>query len=412
MKTTIRPLLGAGLAALVCAAAASAFYGPPSRLRAGTATLAAEVNTGHRKVTIDGQINNSQVQATHLSMTQNSVYARGLYGITDDFTLRLLLGTARTSLGGMSFGNAPALGTVDLKGKFGFLGGIGAEYFLPPSSVVPDLNIGISAEYHRFSSGITGGSIDVNEGRFAVIGGRRIDRIMPYAGVFLGLMNGDWKGTSNAGFASSGGIKQDRCLGVLAGAEYAFTERVSARIEGQFVATTSVSLGVVYTMGGPSRVPAPVASPAPPPEPLVSPAAPPPPPAAAAPAMPADAEFARRDVRAAEDQVERGNELAALGKNAEAIPYYRRAVEFDPGNFRALYNLGTALYVTRDYAAAKNAYLDAVRVKPTDPQAFLFLGFSCFRLGDTDGAVRAWERVLELDPDNAVALNNLQALKR
>jgi len=412
MKTTIRPILGACLATLAFAAAAAAFYGPPNRLPAGTSTLAAEVNTGHRKATINGQINNSQVQATHLSMTQNSIYARGLYGITDDFTLRLLLGSARTSLGGMSFGNAPALGVLDLKGKYGFLWGVGAEYYLPQSSVVPDLNIGLSAEYHRFSSGVTGGTIDVNEGRFAVTGGRRMDRITPYAGVFLNLLNGDWRGTSSAGFASSGSIKQDRCVGVLAGAEYAFTERVSARIEGQFVATTSVSLGVVYTMGGPSRVPPPVQTPAPPAEPLVSPAAPPPPAVAPAPATPADAEFARRDVRAAEDQVARGNELAALGKNAEAIPYYRRAVEFDPGNFRALYNLGTSLYVTRDYAAAKAAYLDAVRVQPTDPQAFLFLGFSCFRLGDSDGAPRAWERVLELDPDNAVALNNLQALKR
>jgi len=115
---------------------------------------------------------------------------------------------------------------------------------------------------------------------------------------------------------------------------------------------------------------------------------------------------------AAEENMRFGNELVALGKYDEAIIFYKRAYAMDSKNFRVVYNLATAQYLNRDYLSARNSYEIAVKLEPRDVETHLFLGFANYRLGNVTDAARAWKRVLELDPNNAVALNNLQALNQ
>lgn len=141
-------------------------------------------------------------------------------------------------------------------------------------------------------------------------------------------------------------------------------------------------------------------------------------PAATAPAATAPAAREQRVVPAAElrgsENLETllaaGAEAAGLGRYDEAITYYRRAVAADRGEFRAVYNLATAQYLARDYAGAQASYEAAISLRPGDAESHLFLGFCHYRQRRPEAAGRAWRRVLEIDPSNAIALNNLQAL--
>jgi tetratricopeptide (TPR) repeat protein len=65
---------------------------------------------------------------------------------------------------------------------------------------------------------------------------------------------------------------------------------------------------------------------------------------------------------------------------------------------RARIGLGTARFGQEDYVAAQKAFAPALESHPDSPTAMAFLAISSRKLGDLDGALKLWERLLALDP--------------
>jgi tetratricopeptide (TPR) repeat protein len=59
---------------------------------------------------------------------------------------------------------------------------------------------------------------------------------------------------------------------------------------------------------------------------------------------------------------------------------------------------GQTAYTGRDYARARDAFLEAARSAPRDPAAWANLGTAAWEAGDTASAVLGWQRALRLDP--------------
>ncbi|MDP3013839.1 MAG: tetratricopeptide repeat protein [Candidatus Subteraquimicrobiales bacterium] len=103
-----------------------------------------------------------------------------------------------------------------------------------------------------------------------------------------------------------------------------------------------------------------------------------------------------------------------LGQLKQAIKALEKSVEIDPNDIIVYYYLGWAYFENKDYESAKVALLKALQL-PEDRHLvyspfFYALGLVYGKLGKPDEAGEAYKKALELDKDNAGALNNLGAL--
>ena len=94
-----------------------------------------------------------------------------------------------------------------------------------------------------------------------------------------------------------------------------------------------------------------------------------------------------------------------LGTPAQAAPYLEKASEVAPERADILLRLGV-LYVSpevRDYAAAVRVLNKVTALEPNSADAFLRLGVAQRGAGNTQAAILAWNRYLELAPDDEMA---------
>jgi tetratricopeptide (TPR) repeat protein len=83
---------------------------------------------------------------------------------------------------------------------------------------------------------------------------------------------------------------------------------------------------------------------------------------------------------------------------AEAEGMMRKAVEADPKNVRAYFNLGKIYTQTKEYALAIDAYRDAIALNPNFSDAFFNLGFIYATTGKYKEAERFFTQVVQLKP--------------
>ncbi len=102
-----------------------------------------------------------------------------------------------------------------------------------------------------------------------------------------------------------------------------------------------------------------------------------------------------------------GNALADLGRPAEALPYYHRALALAPDLDDVRYNLGIALAALDRPAEAIAEFRHVLRLNPEHAAAHNNLGRSLLSLGRTDEAIAGFRRAAELQPSLAVAHFNL-----
>ncbi|MEW5692643.1 MAG: PorV/PorQ family protein [Candidatus Hydrogenedentota bacterium] len=115
-------------------------------------------------------------------------------------------------------------------------------------------------------------------------------------------------------------------------------------------------------------------------------------------------------IRDLEEYLQEG-ELAFLrGEVTKAIEYFSEAASFYPSSFRAFYNLGTCYYTIKEYSKAKESYISAINLQPRNSDVHLYLGFTYLKLYDIQNAIKEWQVVLEIDPSNEIARNNIEAL--
>ena len=95
-----------------------------------------------------------------------------------------------------------------------------------------------------------------------------------------------------------------------------------------------------------------------------------------------------------------GKTLLDSGNAREATPYLERAVELNPSDHRAAYDLATACVALGDYRHAKSALQSAAgRLESSDD--YRLLGDVEEKLGDPVSAVHEYQRAAELEPSES-----------
>ena len=106
-----------------------------------------------------------------------------------------------------------------------------------------------------------------------------------------------------------------------------------------------------------------------------------------------------------------GANLAA-GHPDAAITYLQTALHSRPDYFDAHYNLGTALAMQNNFAAAVGEFRAAVRLNSQDANAEANLGAALAELGNWKEARAHLEKALAIDPTLTNARDNLEQVKR
>lgn len=98
---------------------------------------------------------------------------------------------------------------------------------------------------------------------------------------------------------------------------------------------------------------------------------------------------------------------AKLGDKKTAAETYRKAISYQPGYAIAHYNLGNLMQDEGDFAAAAACYEKAIEYRPSDAKSHFNLGLAYRKLGASDKAISSYKRAIEIRPDYPDAHYNL-----
>lgn len=96
-----------------------------------------------------------------------------------------------------------------------------------------------------------------------------------------------------------------------------------------------------------------------------------------------------------------------LGRHAEAIDIYKRAIKTKPDYLDAWYNLGNACAALGRYTEAIDAFKQATTINPDFAYAHMNLGVAYGSIGRYHQAITALEHAITIDPNNVDAWFNL-----
>jgi len=102
----------------------------------------------------------------------------------------------------------------------------------------------------------------------------------------------------------------------------------------------------------------------------------------------------------------RGVALENLGQYSEAVSSYDKAVTLQPGYADAWYNRGVAFRKMGRYADAVASYDKALAINPSYAEAWLNRGVALDYLGRYEESVASYDKALALQPDFATAREN------
>lgn len=111
------------------------------------------------------------------------------------------------------------------------------------------------------------------------------------------------------------------------------------------------------------------------------------------------------------DIVAKGNEWYKKGDFKQAVEQYQKAVEIDPYDSVAPYNLGNALRRLNQLEAAEKAYIQAAKVakeKNTRSKSTYNDGVALTRQNKLPESIDAYKQALRLNPTDQQARENLQ----
>jgi predicted Zn-dependent protease len=107
-----------------------------------------------------------------------------------------------------------------------------------------------------------------------------------------------------------------------------------------------------------------------------------------------------------------GDQLFGQQRYAEAIAYYRRALELAPGDADASNDLGLALFYTGQSSEALKTLRAGAEGSPDFQRIWLTLGFVSAGAGDQAGARLALAKARDLGPDNGIGQEAQRQLDR
>ena len=95
---------------------------------------------------------------------------------------------------------------------------------------------------------------------------------------------------------------------------------------------------------------------------------------------------------------------ATLGKNAEALAHYDRALILQPRHAEALSNRGNTLKSLKRFDEALDSFDKALAAQPDYAAALSNRGAVLFEMGRYEEALSTYDRSLAIRPDQVVAL--------
>jgi protein O-mannosyl-transferase len=104
--------------------------------------------------------------------------------------------------------------------------------------------------------------------------------------------------------------------------------------------------------------------------------------------------------------------LASRGDLNEAVAHLQRAVEIDPADAEAAYDLGTLLLQHDRIEDAERVFRAVVRDRPDHAEAHNNLGIALGSQGKLHEAIEQFEQALRLKPGFADARRNLEMARR
>ncbi|MCS7311874.1 MAG: tetratricopeptide repeat protein [Acidobacteria bacterium] len=107
------------------------------------------------------------------------------------------------------------------------------------------------------------------------------------------------------------------------------------------------------------------------------------------------------------ENLTKGKSLLDQGQYEEAIAYLERAYRIKPDDIKVLNMLGTAYFKVERLDSAEEIYEILARKNPNVPVLYSNLGMIRLKKKDWEGAEMAFQRVIELQPDNRRAYGYL-----
>lgn len=102
-----------------------------------------------------------------------------------------------------------------------------------------------------------------------------------------------------------------------------------------------------------------------------------------------------------------------IGDKEKALAHYQKAVELEPGNATFLKNLADYYYGEQGLIEeAMKIYLKLLSLNDEDVDTFLIIGNIAAVLGKKEDAAVFYNKVLEIEPWNLTAMDNLEALQK
>ena len=99
-----------------------------------------------------------------------------------------------------------------------------------------------------------------------------------------------------------------------------------------------------------------------------------------------------------------GNSLFARGQYKKAIRCWLRTAELEPSHPQINYRIAQAYWSEADMERGRQHFLAELRVNPGQIDVILDYGLFLLEVGDIESAKEKFNRILELQPDFALAL--------
>ena len=111
--------------------------------------------------------------------------------------------------------------------------------------------------------------------------------------------------------------------------------------------------------------------------------------------------------------MEVGRVYYKLNKDQAAITAWFNAAKLDPGNADVYFNLGTIYYLhIKDFKSAIDQFLMAIEKDPNHARAYANLGFVYQQMSKFPQAVDAWEKSIQIDPNQPIIKARLKEYAR
>jgi len=113
----------------------------------------------------------------------------------------------------------------------------------------------------------------------------------------------------------------------------------------------------------------------------------------------------------AAESIVKGNKLYQQSQFDLAEAQYRKALEYEPDNEKAKYNLAAALHKQSKYSEAAKLLDDLAgssKDKPLKSAAYYNQGVGYTKLHDLDSSIESYKNALRFNPDDKEARENLE----